>query len=114
MNFKLTNEEYEALALKYETNDPEKFFNYSAFCANINRAFTTTGIEKAPFVRVAPVTQNDTLLARRKYLQSGNGDEDYLSQIIEEYKKAVNVRRIYLKPVFQDYDKTKCGHVTKA
>jgi hypothetical protein len=114
LNFKLTNQEQEALAQKYETNDPEKFFNYVAFCASINKAFTTTGIEKAPVVRVAPVTQNDTLLARRKYLQSGNGDENDLGHIIEEYRKAVNVRRIHLKPVFQDYDKTKCGHVTKA
>jgi Ca2+-binding EF-hand superfamily protein len=64
----LTNEEYEALGCKYETNDPEKFFNYVAFCANINKAFTTTGIAKNPTVSVAPVTQNDTLLARRKYL----------------------------------------------
>ena len=114
LNFKLTNEEHEALGRKYETNDPEKFFNYVSFCASINRAFTTTGIEKVPVARVAPVTQNDTLLARRKYLQSGNGDENDLSQILDEYRKAVKVRGIYLKPVFQDYDKTKCGHVTKA
>jgi Ca2+-binding EF-hand superfamily protein len=79
LNFKFTHEEYEALASKYETNDPEKFFNYVAFCASINKAFTTTGIDKAPIVRVAPVTQNDTLLARRKYLQSGNGDDGSLS-----------------------------------
>ena len=100
MNFKLTNEEHEALGRKYETNDPEKFFNYVSFCASINRAFTTTGIEKVPVARVAPVTQNDTLLARRKYLQSGNGDENDLSQILDEYRKAVKVRGIYLKPVF--------------
>ena len=67
-NFNLTNEEYQALSHKYETNDPEKFFNYVAFCSNINKAFTTPGIEKAPVTRVQPITQNDTLLARRKYL----------------------------------------------
>ena len=100
LNFKLTNDEHEALGRKYETNDPEKFFNYVAFCASINKAFTTTGIQKAPVARVAPLTQNDTLLARRKYLQSGNGDESDISQILEEYQKAVKVRGIYLKPVF--------------
>jgi len=56
LNFKLTNEEYEALGRKYETNDPEKFFNYVAFCASINQAFTKFGIEKAPVAKVAPVT----------------------------------------------------------
>jgi hypothetical protein len=56
LNFKLTNEEYDSLATKYETNDPEKFFNYVAFSASINKAFTQTGIEKAPVVRVATIT----------------------------------------------------------
>lgn len=100
LNFKLTNEEHEALGRKYETNDAEKFFNYVAFCASINKAFTTTGIEKVPVARVATLTQNDTLLARRKYLQSGNGDETDISQILDEYRRAVKVRGIYLKPVF--------------
>lgn len=36
----LTDNEYESLANKYQTNDPEKFFNYKAFVANINKAFT--------------------------------------------------------------------------
>jgi len=68
LNFNFTQDEYNSLAKKYETNDPERFFNYVAFVASINKAFTTTGIEKVPTARVAAVTQNDTLLARRKYL----------------------------------------------
>lgn len=68
LNFNFTSEEYDSIAKKYETNDPERFFNYVAFCENINKAFTTRGIDKVPTARVAPVTQNDTLLARRKYL----------------------------------------------
>lgn len=73
MNFTLTNDEFKALALKYETADPERFFRYTDFCANINRAFTLTGIDKNPTTRVAQVTQGDTLLARRKYL---SGDQN--------------------------------------
>jgi hypothetical protein len=68
LNFNFTQDEYDALAKKYETADPEAFFNYVAFVASINKAFTTTGIDKAPNTRVPAVTQNDTLLARRKYL----------------------------------------------
>ena len=68
LNFVFTNDEFKALAKKYETDDPERFFKYTDFCANINRAFTIPGIDKAPTTRVPPVTQNDTLLARRKYL----------------------------------------------
>ena len=70
LNFNLTDDEFESLAEKYQTNDPERFFRYTDFVANINKAFTITGIDKAPTTTVAPVTQNDTLLARRKYLSS--------------------------------------------
>jgi hypothetical protein len=44
LNFNLTFQELEALALKYKTADPEYMFNYVQFCANINAAFTTYGI----------------------------------------------------------------------
>jgi len=64
----LTDNEFEAIAVKYQTDDPEKFVNYKAFVASINKAFTITGIDKNPQERVAPIVKNDTLLARRKYL----------------------------------------------
>lgn len=52
------------------------------------------------------------MLARRKYLANANSSVD-LESIMEEYRYAVNVRRIMLKPLFQDFDRTKNGHVTK-
>ena len=114
LNFNFTQDEYDALAKKYETNDAEKFFNYVAFVASINKAFTTTGIDKAPNTRVPAVTQNDTLLARRKYLQaSGAATEDQMAEVMDQYRWAVQIRRIHLKPCFQDFDRTKNGHVTK-
>lgn len=113
MNFTLTNDEFKALAKKYETTDPERFFRYTDFCANINRAFTITGIDKAPTTRVAPVNAADTLLARRKYL-AGEQNAGQIDAILEEYKTAVKNKRIHLKPIFQDYDITRNGHVTKA
>jgi len=112
MNFNLTNDEFKALAKKYETADPERFFRYVDFCANINTAFTITGIDKAPTTRVAPVTSGDTLLARRKYL-AGQQNDTEVNMILEEYKTAIKNKRIHLKPVFQDYDITRNGHVTK-
>jgi len=56
MNFIFTNDEFEALCDKYKTNDPEVFFNYLAFTASINKAFTITGIDKAPETRVMAQT----------------------------------------------------------
>ena len=74
LNFNLTREEFDSLAAKYKTNDPEYMFNYVAFCANINAAFTSYGIQKAPTTQVAPVTVDNTVLARRKYLHISDGE----------------------------------------
>ena len=52
------------------------------------------------------------MLARRKYLAGTQNDEE-INEILEEYRTAVKNKRIHLKPVFQDYDITKNGHVTK-
>jgi len=84
LGFNLTNEEYKSLCDMYVTNDPERFFNYVQFCASINKAFTTYGIQKDPTARVAPVTQNETILARRKYLEP-KADID-LEAILAQYK----------------------------
>ena len=100
MNFTYSDDEFEALADKYQTNDPERFFKYTDFIASINKAFTTTGIDKNPNVRVAPVTQNDTLLARRKYLATNPEQMEKIDDLLEEYRTAVRNKRIHLKPIF--------------
>lgn len=99
MNFNLTNDEFKALAKKYETADPERFFRYTDFCKNINTAFTITGIDKAPTTRVAPITKNDTLLARRKYLAGAPMTQE-IEDILDSYRTEVKNKRIHLKPVF--------------
>lgn len=43
LNFTISKEEFQSLADKYATGVPDQF-NYKAFCANINSAFTTYGI----------------------------------------------------------------------
>lgn len=111
LNFNLTEEEFDALELKYRT--PDSMVNYFAFCDTINLAFTVKGIEKDPSVRVAPVLTSDTDKARRKTLEFSPEDQHHMLQVIEEYRKAINLKRLNLKPMFQDFDITKSGHVTK-
>jgi Ca2+-binding EF-hand superfamily protein len=40
LNFNLTEEEFNSLADRYRTQDPEGTFNYFAFCGSVNQAFT--------------------------------------------------------------------------
>lgn len=114
LNFTLTKEEFNYLAAKYKTTeDAEYMFDYYHFCANINRAFTTYGIQKNPKANVAAVTVDNTVLARRKYLHITPQEEQMITDVLEEYRKAVRIKRIHLKPMFQDFDITKNQHVTK-
>lgn len=113
LNFQLSFQELDALALRYKTNDPEEMFDYVQFCANINQAFTTYGIQKVPQAVVAPVTVDNTTKARRKYLDMTDEEVGQVNSILEEYRKAVKIKRIHLKPLFQDFDITRNQHVTK-
>jgi len=69
LNFSLTKEEHAGLAAKYQTNEAVPMFNYKDFCANINGAFTTYGIQKMPQAVVKPVTVANTVPARKRYLE---------------------------------------------
>ena len=112
LNFNMSEEEFDSLEEKYKTED--NMINYFAFCDTINQAFTIKGIEKDPNWRVAPVLNSDTDKARRKTLEFTPEDQHHMLGVIEEYRKAINLKRLNLKPMFQDFDKTRCGHVTKS
>ena len=64
-------------------------FLYSDFCATINGAFTQKGIDKDPNASVKPVTREDTLAARRKYLDSAPEEDSQVQSYIQEYRIAV-------------------------
>jgi len=73
-------------------------FNHHAFCNYINTAFTQKGIDKNPEHRVAPVTEKETQLARCKYLEFTPQEQEILQFLIQEYKRAIKVKRIAMKP----------------
>ncbi len=79
LNFQLTEAEFDALADKYKTDAPEKMFNYFSFCHTINSAFTIKGIDKDPVANVKPITKDDTLPARRKYLEMASEEDQLFS-----------------------------------
>ena len=66
LNFPLTEAEFASLAQRYNIDG---HFAYAKFCATINLAFTLKGIDKNPVASVKPVTREDTVAARRKYLE---------------------------------------------
>lgn len=113
LNFKLTDEEFNSIAAKYQTDDPDGKFNYFAFCDSINKVFTQKGVDKEPTHKIQPLTQNDTILARRKYLEITEDEIQNENLIVAEYKKAIANKRLNLKPMFKDFDITSNGHCSK-
>ena len=113
INFNLTEEEYDVLCARYRTADPEFKIDYKAFAASINSAFTVYGIQKDPLAKVAPVTNDATVQARRKYLDFTDEEKALLEGILNQYRSAVQIKRIHLKPILADFDITKNQHVTK-
>ena len=89
LNFNLSTEEYETLAERYKTSDPEYMIDYKTFCANINKAFTTYGIQQDPTAKVAKVTVDATIPARRKYLDITEADAAAIGGLLNQYRQAV-------------------------
>jgi len=87
LNFNLSQGEFDAIAAKYLTQDG--MFNYKDFCATINSAFTTYGIQKMPLAQVNPVTVDLTIPARRKYLEMSEAENQRMVEILGEYKQAI-------------------------
>jgi hypothetical protein len=84
LNFKLTQEEFDSLANKYKTDDPQFRFNYKDFCANINSAFTTYGVQKHPLTVISQPTNDQTVLARRKYLEMSEAELNCIKEVLVE------------------------------
>lgn len=80
LNFKLTQEELNELSCRYKTDD--NMFNYKDFCGFINSAFTSYGIQKAPLTVVKPVTVDNTLCARKKYLGMTPEERQQIGEVL--------------------------------
>jgi hypothetical protein len=52
----------------------------------INGAFTTHGIDKDPLARVKGMTAEDTMQARRKYLEQDGSDDQAVQEILDAYR----------------------------
>ena len=102
MNFTLTNDEFQYLADKYATNDPERFFQYTRFTENINNAFTTKGIDK----NRAEAKEWYTKAAEQSFMEAmftlGNVIYEDSNQ---EYDDLVKVHAWWNKAVLRGHDK---------
>lgn len=83
------------------------------FCNNINKVFTSQGLEKDPLKKVDPIKYDTTLAARRKFLDVQKHEEERIRELIKLYQSYIVSNRCYVKLYFKDFDKTYTGFVTK-
>lgn len=107
----LSKQELDALFAQFATE--EGFFDHAAFCASINAAFTDPSLQKNPLSSVAPVTVKSTQCARKNYLATSPEEAALLERLLAEYRRAVQIKGLYLKPMFQNFDRTRSQHVSK-
>eukprot|EP00898_Chlorokybus_atmophyticus_P001219 jgi/Chlat1/2098/Chrsp17S02836 len=102
---KLPARDLEGIAALY-TNPEDKVrrVNYRAFCAEIDSVFTAFDLEKTPLREVHMVPSELLVPDRfqRSTRQLGDDKESRLESILDRLARECRIRRIAVKPVFDD------------
>jgi Ca2+-binding EF-hand superfamily protein len=109
----LEDYQYDLLVAKYQLDNMQNI-DYYTFTTNIDKIFTTKGIEKNPLFGVPQIASETTLPARRYYLQMQEQEREKLHYILDLIKKEISTKRLLFKPHFQDFDVVKNGFVTRS
>lgn len=107
----ISRDDFDFLAERFCRDDG--MFCYRDFCAEVDKDFTTPGLEKDPLTSIAMPDATTTSPGRRNRI-TVKSEEKLLA--IEELHQRIASRirkhRILPRPAFQDMDRTRQGHVT--
>lgn len=104
----LTDQEYELLERHFAVANDQTRVNYVQFNEEIERIFTEKGLEKDPLKKVAEF-RAPSILDPKHVL--GEDEEAQLDACLQRLGQQVFLRRLYLKPFYQDIDKSKSGFI---
>ena len=82
--------------------------NYVHFNEEIERIFTEKGLEKDPLKQLAEFRAPSILDTKHSLAQD---EEQQLDACLQRLGQQVFLRRLYLKPFYQDIDKSKSGFI---
>lgn len=89
-------------------------FCYAELTARIDEAFTKVGLEREPLLRIPMTDASTTLPARRNKVKLHPAEHGTIDKIEEKIRARVRERRLNLVSFFQDFDRARRGHVSKA
>lgn len=88
-------------------------FCYADFCADVDAGFTRPGLEKEPMTVVAMPDATSTAAARRNTMRLGYDRRSQAALVEEKVRTKVRLRRILMKPMFEDMDRARRGYITR-
>lgn len=83
------------------------------FCDDVDTIFTKKGIDKDPLYRVPQIDKSIIEPIKSVPVKFTPQEEQILGALLEGYESAFKSKRVHLKPIFEDFDITKIGYVTK-
>jgi hypothetical protein len=106
----LTEEEFNHLESHYQVPDDKFMVNYISFNNEIEDIFTEKDLEKNPTKKLTPFNAPSTL--DPKNILNAE-EEQVLNDCLVRIADQVRLRRLLIKPFFQDKDKSRSGFITR-
>ena len=83
------------------------------FCDDVDVIFTKKGIDKDPVYRVPQIDRSIIEPIKSIPVNFTPAEQETLNNLLASYESAFKNKRVHLKPLFEDFDITKIGYVTK-
>eukprot|EP00927_Polykrikos_kofoidii_P062284 TRINITY_DN57091_c0_g1_i1.p1 TRINITY_DN57091_c0_g1~~TRINITY_DN57091_c0_g1_i1.p1 ORF type:complete len:559 (-),score=77.56 TRINITY_DN57091_c0_g1_i1:94-1659(-) len=107
----IDRKDFENLVAQFTREDG--MFSYVEFCAYVDQAFGVPGLEKKPLEQSSMPSPETTAPARRNRMRLAPEVIRQTHSVEKEIQHRIATRRIDIRPVFRDLDKTRTGHVTR-
>jgi len=111
LNLEVPEPDVQSLFERYCREDG--LFDYAGLTRKIDSAFTQVGLENEPLARITMPNAESTLPARRNKIISLPEDQGKIDHIEEGIRARVRERRLNLAPFYQDFDRSRRGHVSR-
>jgi Ca2+-binding EF-hand superfamily protein len=83
------------------------------FCDDVDAIFTTKGIDKDPLHKVPQIDRTIIEPIKSVPVEFTEEENELLIDLLRSYQIAFRNKRLHMKPLFEDFDITKIGYVTK-
>ena len=91
----------------------ERRIKWMNFCEDVDTIFTTKGIDKNPQYKVPQIDRSIIEPIKNVPVEFTEEEKMLIGELLMSYKTVFKNKRLHLKPLFEDFDITKIGYVTK-